>query len=223
MARVSPVASPEPWAFFAIRGHKHGAPRWLLLEGARAVPVTDLADIAERLRDHLNPDPPSRGFDVACETWLATFLTAATTAEIHLLPRRLQRALIQMSQFCGRWSTEAARSDDIDTAARWTHIQHLTHPAMTEQPVDLHQLAESWLELVQPLRVEARATRRRSSRYALLKDIDPLLKIRPLDLAAVERLLAALTVVEPIEERVTACILGVPAQDNSRRSGGEPA
>jgi hypothetical protein len=128
-----------------------------------------------------------------------------------------------MSQFCGRWSTGAARSDDIDTAARWTHIQQLTDPAMAEQPVDLHQLAESWLELVQPLRVEARATRRRSSRYALLKDIDPLLKARPLELATVEKRLAALSVVEPIEERVTACILGVPAQSSSSRDGGANA
>ena len=215
MARVSPVTSPEPWAFFAIRGHKHGAPRWLLLEGAGSVPVTDLADIADRLRDHLTPDPPSRGFDATCETWLATFLTAATTAEIQLLPRRLQRALAQMSQFCRRWSDQAARADDIDTAARWTHIQHLTHPAMAEQPVDPHLLAESWLELVQPLRSEARANRRRSSRYALLKDIDPQLKSRPLELSAVEKRLAALTVVEPIEERVTACILGVPEASRS--------
>lgn len=120
-----------------------------------------------------------------------------------------------MSQFCGRWSTEAARSDDIDSAARWTHIQQLTHPAMSEQPVDPHLLAESWLELVQPLRAEARAARRRSSRYALLRDIEPLLRSRPLDLSAVEKRLAALTVVEPIEERVTACILGVPEASRS--------
>ena len=86
---------------------------------------------------------------------------------------------------------------------------------MAEQPVDPHQLAESWLELVQPLRAEARAIRRRSYRYALLKDIEPLLRSRPLDLSAVERRLAALTVVEPIEERVTACILGVPEASRS--------
>lgn len=220
MARVSPVTSPEPWAFFAIRGHKHGAPRWLLLEGARPVPVTDLADIAGQLRHHLNPDPPSRGFDAACERWLARFLTAATTAEIHLLPRRLQRALTQMSQFSGRWSDTAARADDVDTATRWTYIQHLTHPTMSEQPVDLHQLAETWLALVQPLRVEARETRRRPSRYALLKDIDPLLRSRPLDLATVEKRLSTLTVVEPIEERITSCILGVPEQGSSAYGEG---
>lgn len=68
----------------------------------------------------------------------------------------------------------------------------------------------SWLELVQPLRVEARATRRRAARYSLLKDIDPLLRARPLELSVVEKRLGALTVVEPIEERVSACILGVP-------------
>ena len=94
---------------------------------------------------------------------------------------------------------------------------------MAEQPVDLHQLAESWLTLVQPLRIEARATRRRSSRYALLKDIDPLLKARPLELSVVEKRLASLTVVEPIEERVTACILGVPEPGSSCHVGGENA
>ena len=69
----------------------------------------------------------------------------------------------------------------------------------------------------------ARATRRRSSRYALLKDIDPLLKARPLELSVVEKRLASLSVVEPIEERVTACILGVPEQESSSRSRWEDA
>ena len=39
----------------------------------------------------------------------STFLTAATAAELQLLPRRLQRALIQMAVHCGRWSNDAAR------------------------------------------------------------------------------------------------------------------
>jgi hypothetical protein len=218
MARVSPVTSAQPWAFFAIRGHKHGAPRWLLLEGTSATSVTDLADIAERLRQHLKPDPPSRAFDSVCETFLSRFLDAATSAERDLLPRRLQRALDQMLRFTGSWSNKAARADDIDTAARWTRIQQLTQPRITEQPVDLHELAESWLELVQPLRAQARAGRRRPARYTLLKDIEPLLRAYPLDLPAVEKRLGTLSVVDPIDERVSACILGVPEEARTQSS-----
>jgi hypothetical protein len=36
LARVSPVTSDEPWAFFAARAHAHGAPRWVLVAGADA-------------------------------------------------------------------------------------------------------------------------------------------------------------------------------------------
>ena len=83
MARVSPVTSTQPWAFLAIRGHKQGAPRWLLLEGASAVPITDLADIADRLRHHLQPDPPSLGFDAA------SVQTQGRSQETNLRPESL--------------------------------------------------------------------------------------------------------------------------------------
>src|SRR5690606_14723208 len=33
LARISPVRSTTAWAFLAIAGTKHGAPRWMLLEG----------------------------------------------------------------------------------------------------------------------------------------------------------------------------------------------
>jgi hypothetical protein len=52
----------------------------------------------------------------------------------------------------------------------------------------------------------------------LLKDIEPLLRAYPLDLPAVEKRLGTLSVVDPIDERVSACILGVPEEARTQSS-----
>lgn len=213
VARVSPVTSEQPWAFFTVRGHTHGAPRWLLLEQAGTDRVSELGAVASALRRHLSANPPSRQFDSECETWLATFLNAASLAEAELLPRRLQRALEQLRRFTALWADEAVRSHDLDTSTRWRHIHSLTDPRHAEQQVAMHQLAESWLSLTRTHRATARANQRPTRRYSLIKDSDPYIRQAPLSVEEVERELMHLAVVEPFESRVNACILGVPASE----------
>jgi hypothetical protein len=53
MARVAPVASTTPWAFLALSGTQHGAPRWLLLEGDPATATLGVEAVADRLRARL--------------------------------------------------------------------------------------------------------------------------------------------------------------------------
>lgn len=57
LARVSPVAAGRPWAFFAVSGTQHGAPRWMLLDDQSPAPIVELDEIASRLRSRLGDDP----------------------------------------------------------------------------------------------------------------------------------------------------------------------
>ena len=209
LARVSPVQSTDPWAFFALRGHDHGAPHWILLDGPDARVVTGLQAVSEHLRHHLRDNPPSRPPDAASNHWLDCFLVAASKAEWQLLPRRLQRALEQMRDLCATWSLGASRDHDYDAAERWGRIGRLIHPGADDTAVDLRHVAEIWLQLVQPLQEQARTERRRT-RYARIRDIDPQLKRNPLRLDVVESKMSRLHAVKPTDQRVTACILGVP-------------
>ncbi|MEJ1179591.1 MULTISPECIES: SNF2-related protein [unclassified Pseudarthrobacter] len=208
LARVSPIRSTTPWAFLAVAGVGHGAPRWILLEGTDAQPIIGLENIVQPLREKLSDDPPSLPFDPSCEEWLNRYLTAATRFERLLLPRRLLRALDQMTQVTEHWAINAARRGDHESNERWRNVRTLAAPSDETHP-DPYLIAERWLELVQPLLNEARSARK-GSRYLRLKHITPKLRAEPLDIELVEAMFTGLPLGAPLAKRVTACILGVP-------------
>jgi hypothetical protein len=210
IARVSPVRSSRPWAFFAIAGTTRGAPRWLLLDNAADRPITDLRDVTEHLRTLLAEDPPQRQFDDASAAHLDAFLKAAAAAERSLLPRRDQRAVTQLLMCARAWATAAKRQGDYDDhSRRWDAIADLVEASEDDQVVDLHEVAAVWHRLVRPMRDAYRAENRRK-RYVTLSDLDSRLKSNPLALEKVEEALSGLELIPPLSRRISACILGVP-------------
>ena len=210
LARVAPIESDQPWAFFAVRAHARGAPRWILLDGHAATVLYGLDDVTAGLRKYLSEDPPARAFDHDCELWLDRFLTAAARAEAQLIPRRLQRALDQMHTACRQWAQDGRRNADFELADRWETLARLADTRDGENAFDFHQVAERWLRLIQPLREQVRQNRQRRSRYSRIRDVDPLLRSQPLDLREIESSLKDIHQLEPFDQRVSACILAVP-------------
>jgi hypothetical protein len=209
VARVSPVRSTVPWAFFAIAGTAHGAPRWLLLEGASGHATFEIDSISDRLRTLLADDPPSRAFDELADHWLNTFLTRADRVEPQLLPRRMQRALDQMRLMTSRWATDADRLGISTDADRWRALSRFASTDDERAGPDPYLFAQRWLELVAPALEAERAVKRRAP-YLVLKDINARLATTPLEVSDVEREMTDLPVAAPLERRVSACILGVP-------------
>lgn len=116
--RISVVNSDVRWAFLAVAGTNHGAPRWLHVSESGPV-TTDLATIAARLRSHLASSPTSTELDADSLEWLTAVVTRATRAEPELMPRRHQRALRQLATVTKRWADDAAAGGDEDAAGRW--------------------------------------------------------------------------------------------------------
>ncbi len=209
-ARVSPIRSAGPWAFFAIAGTAHGAPRWLLLEGSVGEQVTvELDEISDRLRTLLAGDPPSRSFDEEADRALNVFLTQADRVERRLLPRRMRRALAQMRSVTTRWAADEDRRSAPADAERWRALARFASPADDHAVPDPYLVAQRWLELVAPLLEAERVVRRRAP-YVVLADIEQRLLATPLPLGDVERAMSDLPLAAPLERRVSACILGVP-------------
>lgn len=209
VARVSPVRSDTPWCFFAMAGSQHGAPRWIFVDHATGEVLVDLQPIAQRLREHLAPNPPGRQFDDAADEWLQTFLVTADAAERLALPRRMQRALDQMHDMCTRWASTADRAGRTTDAGRWRAIERLLAPP-NEHAVrpDPYVVAQAWFELVRPRLEELRTRSKRP--YVLLRDLDAGLEKEPLPLDDVEAALSRLPTLPALEERIHACIIGVP-------------
>jgi hypothetical protein len=211
LARVAPVASSSVWAFLAVRSAERGVPRWIwVTPGAPAPCETDLAAVVDLLRSRLAEDPPDRPLDADAADRLAGCLALAATHERGLLPRRSQRALEQMDQATRGWAARARKAGDESTGQRWRRLGDLARPDPAVQHPDPFTVAERWLGLIAP-RLEAHRATTRGRRYALLKDITPALAREPLELATVEDAMSELPTARPLHDRVSVCILGVPA------------
>jgi hypothetical protein len=218
VARVATVHTRTPWAFLSVAGSSDGAPRWHYLHGPDLRPVRDLDDISAHLRRQLSPDPPSCPLDQAGLDLLDQALQAAADSEFALLPRRMQRALTQMTEVLRAWTVERRRSGDELSAQALTDLARLARPAGADTAVDPYLVAERWITLVSPALEDYRRTHRHRP-YILISDLTPSLVANPLPQASVHEAFDDLPLLTPLAERVTACILGVP---DDRRSADEP-
>jgi superfamily II DNA or RNA helicase len=210
LARVAPIVASTPWAFFAIRASARGTPRWLFIEPDRSPRyVSELPKVAASLRTHLEQQPANRRLDERAATWLGRCIEIASTAEIDLLPRRLQRALGQMQRVTSSWAAEARRAGDEAGGQRWRTLSQLTHPSAAEAAPDPAGVAEAWLELIADRMEQYREADPRR-RYVLIDDVTKSLLDEPLHLEAVEAAVAEVDAVRPIADRIAACIIGVP-------------
>lgn len=209
LSRVAPVTSSRSWAFFTIAAASHGAPRWILIESTDSPRIiTNLNEIAERLRVLLSETPQSRELDYAASEALGKFLRVASSAERQLLPRRMLRALDQMSYVLQQWARQARIAGDETRATQWLEIENLV--SSEEPQVDPHLVAEGWLSLVAPILEEQRWETRRA-RYIQLKHIQSRLVRQPLSYDIVVNAFIELPLSTPLERRVSACIIGIPA------------
>jgi hypothetical protein len=204
MSRVAPVATSSAWAFFAVAAVANGAPRWMLVDGERC--VTDLQEISVLLRALLAEDPPDRPFDHHASDALNRALSVATSAERALLPRRMQRALEQMAEVTTEWGRQAQRQGDEIDAQRWFDLRNLT--ASEAPSVDPYRIAEAWLRLIEPAFDRFRLANRKA-RYVLLRDVKPDLVANRMAYDEVAAAFSHLPAAAPLDERVSACILGV--------------
>jgi hypothetical protein len=211
MSYVTALRSPEPWAFLSVRATARGAPRWMLVEGQRDSRCeVDIRQITGRLRELLADDPPSRPLDTEVLAWLEHALARAALAEHQMIPRRMLRALAQMSDVVRVWADHAARIGDWDLEGRWSRIASVAQPGRVESAVDPYAVAERWLTLVAPVLENHRQTQDRRARYTLLRDITRWLRENQFDIVELENHFADLPVAAPLAERVSACIIGVP-------------
>jgi hypothetical protein len=144
MARVAPVAASGPWAFLALSGTQHGAPRWLMLEGDPPQATVGVEAVTDRLRVNLRNNPPNIAFDENCERWLDRFLAAAARAETKLLPRRMQRALDQMAEITLAWGNQATRQGDYNLAEQSWRLRRIARPGPDDDRLDLYLVGEAW-------------------------------------------------------------------------------
>lgn len=209
VSRVSIVRADHPWAFFCVSGTRIGAPHWALLQMNRLEPVTQLKEIVEEIRERLTPETKNLQFDDRAASQLDEMLTRLAAIERTLLPRRKQRALVEMQAVLGEYSAAALRDKHQDLHERLNRILTVFDEKFRGRGVDWDGLAERWLDLVRPTWY-ARLLGRKRLRPLTLREIRrDLLGDKKLDFDKVFVAFESIEALPPIEERVVSCIIGV--------------
>ena len=223
VSSVSAVQADRPWAFFAVAGTEWGAPQWVFFSDLGASATTDLLTISQALREFLT-GRDNRDWDEAAVTTQNEFLRKLRACEPELLPRKKRRALEELRWIVERYRGEAITSGDDSRVEVTRQLLGLLRPADADQPavdaeaglfdrsaVDLHALADAWLDAVRPVwydhlrdRHRTRPLRLRDLRRALLGEYR-------LATEQLEDLVARARLVRPIDQRVVATIIGVAA------------
>ncbi len=210
LSRVGLVRSKRPWAFFAVSGVKHGAPKWVFFDSESTSPVVRLDEICNRLRHHLVEDAENLPMDHRASEHLQHFLQRLDHTESALLPKKKQRALEQMYDVLSHYVAKAKKADDLELAARWKILASATQISEGKRP-DLESVAENWLDLIRPLWFEKLRDRKKRRRPLLLKDLRGDLIKNPFEIDIVEDRFRDVPLVDALDERIAACILGVPS------------
>ncbi len=117
------------------------------------------------------------------------------------------RALDQMANVLEQWAKRERQNGDENRAADWLALREL---ASAKRPmVDPYLVAERWLTLIAPV-FEAHRDEVRRARYILLSDIYSRLVDAPLPYVEVVEAFRDLPTITGLDERVSACIIGVP-------------
>jgi hypothetical protein len=123
------------------------------------------------------------------------------------LPRRKQRALVQMRLVVQRYATDVRYTRHSERAE---HVSRLVH-ALESRKVDHDDLADAWLFAIRSRwRALVASPRRRKRGVYTLDDLTNDLKDSPLSDQVLQQLQAKIRQASPLEERIFAGIIGVP-------------
>jgi hypothetical protein len=210
LSNVSLVKSRKPWAFMAVAGAEHGAPKWILFDHLHSRPETDLEDVAAKLRKLLSGDVETRPLDQKASELIARFLGQVLDAEEMLLPRKKQRALEEMRLVLGHYLKAAEQNNDRERLeVVRAALGLLNIPATEGERPDLDAVAEAWLDLIRNVWYEKLMSRKRFKPLRL-KDIRKDLKIRPMTTESIVEAFTGIPSAQPIHTRVVSAIVGVP-------------
>ncbi|MBC3489498.1 helicase [Pseudomonas taiwanensis] len=208
LSRVSVVGAAEPWVFLCLAGERARAPRWILIPGLAKEPVVDLREIVKHLRERLPSEAQTLNPTRAAMGQLQKFLATLSEMEKLLLPKKKQRALDQFHWAVAMWVHDPDWITTEDEAEQIKQLLEMFEKGSGDLTPDWGHLADLWLELVRPRSAELLQKKGRRTTMMRLRDLEPSLKTRPIEVGALLKKLQGVELRRRWEERIVACILG---------------
>ena len=219
-AWISLVKSNQSFLFAAVQGSVGSAPYWVLRKG-RGEHEKDINKIVHELRRLL---PDSDPMDPTDETdkLVKDHMRWLSAHEIEMLPNKKKNAIDQMRLLLPKW----LKMDSVPDLLWKNYVKKLHdlvfHPASSQNlginddvslpdGVDWYELANRWLDVVQPKLIHWIERERKNRKYQdiRLKNINRYLQKKPLQTDELQHILAGLPVLEPVDKRIISMIVGV--------------
>ncbi|MFO8028475.1 MAG: SNF2-related protein [Cyclonatronaceae bacterium] len=219
-AWTSIVGSKQPFLFAAVQGSVGSAPYWVLRKG-NGEHQKDINKIVQELR-RLLPDSVTMDPTDETDKLVRDHMRWLSAHEIEMLPNKKKNAIDQMRFLLPRW----LKMEDVPDSEWRNHVKKLNdlvfHPGGPQsqgtgdavslpEGVDWYELANRWLDVVQPKLIHWIESERKNRKYQniRLKNINGYLKKNPLQTDELQHILAGLPVLDPVDKRVISMIMGV--------------
>ncbi len=208
ISNVSVVKSNTCWGFFAIRGSAQYAPRWIYIDENGEI-IKDLPAVCEKLVTNLEGVENLNDRIDQAQVLLTDFVEKIQKSEIQNLPNKKRRALELLQNLMVAYLKPREVPRERRDILRG--IQKLFNPDPTHEfSIDYYQLAQTWLDIIQPILIEERQKRRG---IVHLKSLERKLKREPLDNAQLALLTDRLPTINNIGKRIASCIIGIIVVD----------
>ena len=221
-AWISIVKSKQPFLFAAVQGSVGSAPYWVFRKGNGEY-EKDINKIVQELRKLL-PDSIAMNPTDVTDKLVKKHMSWLSGHEMEMLPNKKKNAIDQMRFLLPKWM----KMDDIPDPDWKNHVKKLHdlvfHPGASLKPgtddgislpegVDWYELANRWLDVVQPKLIHWIEHERKNRKYQdiRLKNINGYLQKKPLQTDEFQHILAGLQVLEPVDKRVISMIVGADA------------
>ncbi len=209
LSRVSLVKSKQPWAFFCLTVGAYSTPRWVFMSAGKSKLILGLDEIVSALRERLSEEVESiMALEDSAANQLNIFLGRLMSLEKNLLPRKNQRALIEMAYVLEKYQKQAAARQDQESLEVYMSLSQLLKSTDKDRQPDWDLVSTTWLDLVRPIWHEYLPEARKT--IPMLKDIRKKLINVEADLGP--RIMHAFDDLQPqnsLDERIRACIIGV--------------
>jgi hypothetical protein len=172
---------------------------------------TGLDTIASRLRELLGPNCRDREFDETAQQVLLRMINRLYRGAVSTYPPIIQHALTEMRRVLEGYEKKAKAADRERNGVLTAILDVLK--AKTEQgTTNLRAVAEWWLDVVQPYRLETLKARRKRKPLPL-SDLRKPLRDKPAETEVMQGLFERDLEVKPLEQRIVATIIGVSGAD----------
>ncbi|MYE91203.1 hypothetical protein F4X33_19640 [Candidatus Poribacteria bacterium] len=204
ISNVSVVKSNTCWGFFAIKGSAQYAPRWIYIDENGEI-IKDLPVVCEKLVANLEGVENLNDKIDQAQILLANFVEKIQESEIQNLPNKKRRGLELLQHLVTAYLKP--RGIDRERKDLLLEIQRILKPDLANEfSIDYYQLAQTWLDIVQPILIEER---QKSRRVVHLKILERKLKREPLDNGQLAQLTERLPTINNIGKRIASCIIGI--------------